>query len=413
MKVKVFGAIALAVVMGLASCGKPEDEPKKVTGISIKQGTELTMAEGEQMRLTAALEPEGVDGVVAWSTSDSTIVSVAVNGVIKANLAGEAVVTASCEEFKAEIKITVKPYFEMLKFTNAIMHDVAAEPIDTTIYELEVTYSTGEEATINAQKYAATLWVCADGFFVNESGEWDGSTDGTVLTIPTHLYIATPEINPETGASGRVSLGSYLVTNDTEEYSDTTVHIGRPGVITDENTYISYFDEFCNRFNDYISTGNSDSRSSAYDMLDSAYTLVANSHMLTLTYYSVSDGAPQDGYYLPRICDGIVDYAYFSLNANGISRYMTGMDFFQAKVKVFDEYYGAKIEEDGEFIKLGDRNIHFIEYNYVTGTIPQQQSVKQKTQRLHAIPVTVLSEMPMVKYSLDQQLQSRVKRALR
>ena len=407
MKAKLFGALALAVVMIMASC-KEEPEVQQVTGISIKQGTTMTMAVGEQQRLTAALEPEGVDGIVEWSTSDSTIVSVDVKGVVTARMTGTATVAASCEQFKAQIEITVKSYYEMLSFTNAILHDMDDDPIAEDTFELNVTYSDNTQGTVFAQKYWSTFWVCVDGFFVNESGYWDGATYGTVLEIRTPLYMATKELNPETGASGLVSLGSYVVT-DNDQYSDTSAHVARPGKISDEGQYFRYFDEFCRRFNVYVHSEAAEDYSAAYEMLDSVSEIITGTPMFTLTYYTTDDGAPSDGYYLPRMYDGLVNSAYFSLNSNGVTTYMYGMDFFEAEVKLFDEYYGVMIDQDEETneISIADRNLHFIDQTYQTGEVPTSSEAPK------LLPVRCLKDMPMVMYSLEKQLDNKTLRVVR
>lgn len=397
MKTKLFSILSIAVALSLASCGKPEPA-KTVTGISIRQGSEIVMAEEEQVRLTAVLEPEGVDGIVTWSTSDSLVVIPQPNGVIVAQYEGEAVVTATCGEFSASIKVIVKPYYATIRFTGAMLHKIDTDnPITNDTIPLEVTFSSGEEGVINVMKFWSEVWVCSEGFFINESGDWDGGSQGTVLTVKCPMYYASKEMNPETGLSGLVSLGVYRITNFR---SDTTAHIARPGIISSEEGYVDLMKKFCEQFNVYRQTKESADYSAAYDFVRDADTLIVNTRMMTLHYYTKEDGAPSDAYYLPSIADGIVDTAVFILNGDGVSKYMYSFDYFYAKASAFDYNWGMNMElNDANQYVINDNTIHFREIEYETGT---RANAPRKPRLL---PVKQISDMPMIEYAMQKQIQ--------
>lgn len=78
------------------------------TGISLNE-SELTIDVGEEVQLTATLEPEGAEGTVIWSSSDEDVATVE-NGLITAVAEGTATITAKInDDITAECEITVNP----------------------------------------------------------------------------------------------------------------------------------------------------------------------------------------------------------------------------------------------------------------------------------------------------------------
>ena len=159
---------------------------------------------------------------------------------------------------------------------------------------------------------------------------------------------------------------------------------------------------FCNQYNVYLDTHEAADRSAAYDFIDLADSLIVDTRMQSFHYYTQEDGVAKDAYYRNRIADGIVDSAYFSLNSDGITRYMYAFDYFYAKVSALDEIWGVKMEqgEDGKY-SLADENIYFRTIEYRTGTI--EEAPAAAPARL--IPLRRISDMPMIEYSLEQQLK--------
>ncbi|NME69472.1 Ig-like domain-containing protein [Flammeovirga aprica] len=75
------------------------------TGITIDQPT-VELEEGQTVSLTASIEPAGVTGDVAWSTSDASVATVD-NGTVTAVKAGTATIVASHGAFTASSAVTV------------------------------------------------------------------------------------------------------------------------------------------------------------------------------------------------------------------------------------------------------------------------------------------------------------------
>ena len=70
--------------------------------------TEAEIAVGESLTLTATVSPENVtDPSVSWQSSDNTIATVDVNGVVTAVAPGECDITASCGDVSATCHIIV------------------------------------------------------------------------------------------------------------------------------------------------------------------------------------------------------------------------------------------------------------------------------------------------------------------
>ena len=93
--------LAMLMLFSLVACGGNEDDPNNPGG-TVKPGatvtlskTELTLNEGETERLTATTDPEGES--VSFASSDDSIVTVSVTGLVSAKAAGTATVTATVE----------------------------------------------------------------------------------------------------------------------------------------------------------------------------------------------------------------------------------------------------------------------------------------------------------------------------
>lgn len=81
-----------------------------VTGVSLEQGTSMSLPLGERVTLRPIFEPVAATNKnVTWATSDSNVVAVDENGVAKAMGLGTASVTVTTEDggFTASVQITV------------------------------------------------------------------------------------------------------------------------------------------------------------------------------------------------------------------------------------------------------------------------------------------------------------------
>ncbi len=99
----------LAATCGLAAllCSCDKSDPIPVSEVSIDEN-EISLVPGETRRLTAKVSPDNAEyETVVWSSSNSGVASVTEDGTVTAIAAGEAVVTASAGEKKADCKVTV------------------------------------------------------------------------------------------------------------------------------------------------------------------------------------------------------------------------------------------------------------------------------------------------------------------
>ena len=87
---------------------------KKITVLPIPASevnlnkAELELLIGGTEQLIATVSPDNAsDKTVVWTSSDSNIVTVDENGLVQAIAAGNAIITASCGEVKAECQVTV------------------------------------------------------------------------------------------------------------------------------------------------------------------------------------------------------------------------------------------------------------------------------------------------------------------
>lgn len=77
-----------------------------VTGISLDR-TSMTLAKGTTGQLTAAVEPADAAASIQWSSSNAQVASVDENGLVTANAAGEAVITAKAGDKSASCSVRV------------------------------------------------------------------------------------------------------------------------------------------------------------------------------------------------------------------------------------------------------------------------------------------------------------------
>ena len=91
---------AMAVVKSI-------DVPITASGIKLNYA-KLELRIGSYKQLTATVYPtNAIDRTVVWTSSDDKIATVGKNGLVKAIAAGNAIITASCGEVKAQCQVTI------------------------------------------------------------------------------------------------------------------------------------------------------------------------------------------------------------------------------------------------------------------------------------------------------------------
>ena len=108
---KIFGDNASASIKSACMTAYPgssssSSNPVTPTGISLNKTT-ASVSVGKTLQLSASLQPSGATGTVSWSSNNSSVASVNSTGLVTANAAGSATITASINGLTANCVITV------------------------------------------------------------------------------------------------------------------------------------------------------------------------------------------------------------------------------------------------------------------------------------------------------------------
>ena len=406
MKKSLFSALIAIVALVFVGC-EPQNDPNKLTGISVAPA-ELAMVPGDEFRLSVSPTPSTatLDATVAvvWESSDTTVAVVNDKGVVTAVGYGKANVTATYGEFKGVCAVWVKTYYENLSFTNAIVWSVDTTAFGGEVHE--ITTSDGSE-TFNCYLAMAELWLCADGFYINESGYLDGSELASYITVYAPMWYGTKYLNPEKGGV-QFSLGDWKLENLPAD--SVNAHIGTPGTLNEEAymTYMDYALQYYNAgdgqmFSTYLAL------IGGYVNYPAGWPVAIQGATMTTLEYTV-DESGEGGYSYSYIPDGIVTEGQWSLNGDGVSAFMMGMDYNYLKFReiAYNETYtwGCNwlFAEDGS-ISWGDEKVmHWgQEVVYQYGELPTAESPKMEP--LHA-PVMKIDH-PEIAERIEKQLKQR------
>lgn len=108
MKTFKFIAALCGVAAFVCSCEKEDSKTNNVASITLS-ATELKLAPEEEAVLTATFAPEDADlSSVVWASSAETVATVSPEGKVKAVAEGEATVSVTAGDVKAECKVVVE-----------------------------------------------------------------------------------------------------------------------------------------------------------------------------------------------------------------------------------------------------------------------------------------------------------------
>ena len=108
MKTFKFIAALCGVAAFVCSCEKEDSKTNKVASITLS-ATELKLAPEEESVLTATFAPEDADlSSVVWASSAEAVATVSPEGKVKAVAEGEATVSVTAGDVKAECKVVVE-----------------------------------------------------------------------------------------------------------------------------------------------------------------------------------------------------------------------------------------------------------------------------------------------------------------
>lgn len=108
---RVFRFILLITAIAIVACGKSDEDVNKVVAVNsvaISPNGPITLFPGEEVTLTASIEPENSTTRKAeWSSDNSSIATVTATGKVKAIAVGTAIITAKAEDKVATCRIDV------------------------------------------------------------------------------------------------------------------------------------------------------------------------------------------------------------------------------------------------------------------------------------------------------------------
>lgn len=200
------------------------------TAISLSQ-TEVSIAEGSDVTLTATFEPEGADAEVVWTSSDSSVATVE-DGKVTAQsgkAGGTATITATIQgtDIKAECTVTVTQAVVLKKFGTSVadVNTTNYNKIGTSEYLLyPVPIKVGEAYAIEAKITYTSVANIGVGIVAFKDGAY---SDGVVSAVA----FATPAGVKSTAFGGQDydgksyknfanKAGTYTVRAYTEANSD-------------------------------------------------------------------------------------------------------------------------------------------------------------------------------------------------
>lgn len=220
----------LSVAMLLAGCDK-DNAPVAVSEVTLSR-TALTMTVGDTEKLTATVLPEhaGYDGLV-WSSNNTSVALVDVEGLVTAVSAGNATITATvggkqatCEMTVADAVpegFTVTTYEALLE---ALRTGVASADVPTLIM-------LGSDITIPAGGDHTSPPINGSGYFKIDGGghtlTWEGEDNdnfhflGNADPDADAVYIELTNINLDQQGmnsavavyNGRITLGKDVALN--------------------------------------------------------------------------------------------------------------------------------------------------------------------------------------------------------
>lgn len=108
MKTFKFIAVLCGVAAFVCSCEKEDSKTNKVASITLS-ATELNLEPGCEAQLTATFDPADADlSSVVWASSAEAVATVSPEGKVKAVAEGEATVSVTAGDVKAECKVVVE-----------------------------------------------------------------------------------------------------------------------------------------------------------------------------------------------------------------------------------------------------------------------------------------------------------------
>ena len=156
---KVFRFILLITAIAIVACGKSDEDVNKVVAVNsvaISPNGPITLFPGEEVTLTASIEPENSTTRKAeWSSDNSSIATVTATGKVKAIAVGTAIITAKAEDKVATCRIDVTE--EIIEAEDIVISPTGAQTLQPG-EELQLTATISPENATNK----SVIWSSDD-----------------------------------------------------------------------------------------------------------------------------------------------------------------------------------------------------------------------------------------------------------
>lgn len=341
---KALSMLILSFVLFSCATKTTNETTGGITGLAVTPH-ELIFVDGDNdQRLSVTFTPSGANADVVWSSSDTTVATVNNKGVVTPVGYGDAKISATVGKYSDTCYVTVKTFLETLTFNNAIVMSADTLVIDGgQVHDITV----GDGTVYKCYLAMATMYVFAEGLYINNSGYFDGSSQGAIIEFEAPMYYGTAYLNDGSGVS--ISLGDWGILPDQDA---NTTHVGLPTALDSAN-YIANMEAFITKYN------NGDNTYAAN--LSAAGNCFTNAKLYIMTYDTDESG--EGGYYNSYIPDAVVTYGLFSTNGRSATyRYMLGLDYSTFTYKpLAGDYWGCNLtlNEDQTAFVWVDKYVHF------------------------------------------------------
>lgn len=374
MKKVLFGALMLASAL-LIGCkqnnGGGSGSDDGLVRFEIRPTT-ITLAEGYAQTLTVVKEPGNIKVDVEFSSSNTDVCTVTADGEVYGVSKGTATVTAKdkISNKEAQCQVTVTSYIESFNFDQVCCYNYEV-PAGADTFEIEA-----GGTTYYCQRANVDFWVFSEGFHINESGNFDGTEEPIMITIPCKMIVAPRDLN---GGQGTIfCLGEWMVNADSAAMGYTMT--GYPG---------EYNAEFVDNMLDAFTAYNEQDYNGFYNYMDAAGDAVkASGAYLEQMYYTCAEDDPTNcGYSMAYVPSAIVVDALFDISSgrDGSSPYMIPLDYWNFTFRqLAGEFWGfdAEYDEEADQITVNGRDITLTEPVRMEGGTPASVG-----RRMVAMPV--------------------------
>ena len=270
MKKSLFSALIACVALVFVGC-EPKVQPVDYT-VKLSE-TELFVEKGATAKLTAVTMPAGAHAFV-WTSSDTTVATVNVSGIVTAVDFGTATITATLKVVEGDETVgQVTPATCVVNVTNdAVLNTFElggyalwdlGNPIAGT--DKTLTLSSGMEVTV---QLAPSLYYVWDKGIVLSGNRLTGA--GFLMPVENYTYVITD--SPD-GVYNGYYIGNFdIVVDDVEDAlaysSDSAVYAGLSGKLLDVDMYGDAWDAIMN----FPEEPTEDEINAAYDLYYAAQT---------------------------------------------------------------------------------------------------------------------------------------------